>query len=119
MLFMRKKDRSLRMCIDYRQMNKVTLKNRYPLTRIDDFFNQFEGYSNFFIINLHLSYHQLRVKDCGIPKMVFQTRYGHFKFVVMLFGLTNALVMFMDLMNKVFKPYLDTFVVVFLDGILI
>ena len=102
-LFMRKKDGSLRMCIDYRQLNKVTVKNRYPLPRIDDLFDQLQGASYFSKIDLRSGYHQLRVRECDIPNTAFHTQYGHFKFLVMSFGLTNAPAAFIDLMNHVFK----------------
>ncbi|KAH0773627.1 hypothetical protein KY290_010764 [Solanum tuberosum] len=100
-LFVKKKDRSLRMCIDYCKLNKVTIKNKYPLPRIDDLFDQLQGASYFSKNDLTSSYHQLRVRDVDIPKMAFRTRYGHYEFLVMSFGLTNALVAFMDLMNRV------------------
>ena len=118
-LFVRKKDGSLRMCIDYRQLNKVTVKNKYPLPRIDDLFDQLQGASYFSKINLRSGYHQLKVRECDIPKTAFQTSYGHFEFFVMSFGLTNAPAAFMDLMNRVFRPYLDIFVIVFIDNILV
>ncbi|GJV46443.1 putative reverse transcriptase domain-containing protein [Tanacetum coccineum] len=118
-LFVKKKDRSFRMCIDYRELNKLTIKNRYPLPRIDDLFNQLQGLSVYSKIDLRSGYHQLRVRDEDIPKNAFRTRYGHYEFQVMPFDLTNAPAVFMDLMNRVCKPYLDIFVIVFIDDILI
>ncbi|GKF24820.1 putative reverse transcriptase domain-containing protein, partial [Tanacetum coccineum] len=118
-LFVKKKDGSFRMCIDYRKLNKLTVKNRYPLPRIDDLFDQLQGLSTYSKIDLRLAYHQLRVRDEDIPKTAFRTRYGHYEFQVMSFGLTNAPAVFMDLMNRVCKPYLDKFVIVFIDDILI
>ncbi|GJY56783.1 hypothetical protein Tco_0455898 [Tanacetum coccineum] len=118
-LFIKKKDGSFRMCIDYRELNKLTVKNRYPLPRIDDLFDQLQGSQFFSKIDLRFGFHQLRVHEDDIPKTAFRTRYGHFEFTVMPFGLTNAPAVFMDLMNKVCMPYLDKFVIVFIDDILI
>ncbi|GJU51729.1 putative reverse transcriptase domain-containing protein [Tanacetum coccineum] len=118
-LFVKKKDGSFRMCIDYRELNKLTVKNRYPLPRIDDLFDQLQGSSVYSNIDLRLGYHQLRVRDEDIHKTAFRMRYGHYEFQVMPFGLTNAPDVFMDLINHVCKPYLDKFVIVFIDDILI
>nr|GFA28917.1 putative reverse transcriptase domain-containing protein [Tanacetum cinerariifolium] len=100
-LFFKKKDGSFRMCIDYREFNKLTVKNRYPLLRIDDLFDQLQGLSVYSKIDLRSGYHQLRVREEDIPKNTFRTRYGHYEFQVMSFGLTNAPTVFMDLMNRV------------------
>ena len=118
-LFAKKKDKTLRLCIDYRQLNRVMIKNRYPLPRINDLFNQLIGARVYSKIDLRTSYHQLRVRDTDIPKIAFRARYGHFAFTVMPFGLTNAPAAFMDLMHRISQPYLDQFVVVFVDDILI
>nr|GEV39859.1 putative reverse transcriptase domain-containing protein [Tanacetum cinerariifolium] len=113
------KDGSFRMCIDYRELNKLTIKNHYPLPEIDDLFDQLQGSSVYAKIDLRSSYHQLRVKDEDIPKTAFRIRCRHYEFQVMPFGLTKAPTVFMDLMNHVCKPYLDKFVIVFIDDILI
>ncbi|GKE74082.1 putative reverse transcriptase domain-containing protein [Tanacetum coccineum] len=118
-LFVKKKDGSFRMCIDYWELNKLTVKNRYPLPRIDDLFDQLQGSNVYSKIDLRSGYHQLKVREEDIPKTTFRTRYGHYEFQVMPFGLTNAPAIFMDLMNLVCKPYLDKFVIVFIDDILI
>nr|GEV54854.1 putative reverse transcriptase domain-containing protein [Tanacetum cinerariifolium] len=118
-LFLKKKDGSFWICIDYRKLNKLTVKNRYPLMRIDDLFDQLQGSRIYSKIDLRFGYHQLKVCEEEIPKTAFRTRYGHYEFQVMPFGLTNALAVFMDLMNRVCKPYLDRFVIVFIDDILI
>ena len=107
------------MCIDKRQINKVIVKNKYPLLRIEDLFDQLKGAGVFSNIDMRLGYYQLRVKDVDVSKTIFRTRYGHYEFLVMSFGLTNAPVAFMDLMNRVFRLYLDLFMEVFIDNILV
>jgi hypothetical protein len=118
-LFVQKKDGSQRMCVDYRSLNDVTVKNKYPLPRIEDLFDQMRGARVFSKIDLRSGYHQMRIRPSDIPKTAFSTRYGLYEFTVMSFGLTNAPAYFMNLMNKVFVEYLDRFVVVFIDDILI
>ena len=118
-LFAKKKDKTLRLCIDYKQLNRVTIKNRYPLPRIYDLFDQLRGARVYSKIDFCIGYHRLRVRETDVPKASFRTRYGHFEFIVMLFGLTNAPAAIMDLMHRVFQPYLDQFVVVFVDDIVI
>ncbi|GKD18672.1 putative reverse transcriptase domain-containing protein, partial [Tanacetum coccineum] len=115
---MKKKDGSFRMCINHRELNKLTVKTRYPLSRIDDLFDQLQGACHFSKIDLRSGYHQLRVHEDVIPKTAFRTGYRHFESTVMPFGLTNAPVVFMDLINQVCKPYLGRFVIIFIDDIL-
>ena len=119
MLFFKKKDGSMRMCIDYQELNKVTIKNRYPLPRIGDLLDQLQGAQVFSKVNLRSGYYQVRVKEEDIPKTSFWTRCGHYEFLVMSFRITNAPAVFMDKMNRVFHEYLDQFIAVFIDDILI
>jgi hypothetical protein len=118
-LFVKKKDQSLRLCVDYRPLNAVTVKNKYPLPRINILFDQLAGAKVFSKVNLCLSYHQIKIRPEDVPKTAFSTRYGLYEYLVMSFGLTNAPAHFMYLMNSVFMPELDKFVVVFIDDILI
>ena len=119
MLFVKNKDGTLRLCVDYRQLNKMTVKNKYPLPRIEDLFDQLKGASVFSKTDLRSGYHQLRIKDTNVHKIVFRTRYGHYEFLVMPFGLTNGPTTFMDLLNRVFRLYVDRFYMVFIDDILV
>ena len=119
MLFVKKKDSSMRLYIDYRDLNQVTIKNKYPLLRIDDLFDQLAGARVFSKIDLRSGYHQLRIRAGDIQKTAFRSRYGLYEFVVMPFGLTNASTLFINLMNQVFRYFLDRFVVVFIDDILV
>ena len=118
-IFVNKNDGIMRLCIDYSQLNKMTIKNRYPFPCIDDLFDQLRGATMFLKIDLRSRYHQVRIKDKDIFKTTFRNRYGHYEFVVMPFVLANAPAIFMCLMNNVMNKYLDKFVVVFIDDILI
>jgi hypothetical protein len=118
-IFVDKRDGGRRMCGDYRNLNNVTIKNKYPLSRIQDLSDQVKGAGVFFKIDLRSGYHQIKIKEEDIPKTAFVSRYGHHEYLVVPFGLTNALAIFMNLMNKLFMNYLDKFVIVFIDGILV
>jgi hypothetical protein len=118
-IFVLKKDGTERLCVDYRALNEVTVKNKYPLPRIDDLFDQLRGACVFSKIDLRSGYHQLKIRECDISKTAFVSRYGLYEYIVMSFGLTNAPAYFMYLMNKVFMEYLDKFVMVFIDDILV
>jgi hypothetical protein len=119
MIFVPKKDGTQRLCMDYRALNEVTVKNKNPLPRIDDLFDQLRSACVFSKINLRSGYHQMKIRECDILKTAFVLRYGLYEYTVMSFGLSNALVYVMYLMNKVFMEYLDKFVVVFIDDILV
>jgi hypothetical protein len=118
-LFVEKKDGSKRLCVDYRALNAVTIKNKYPLPRIEVLFEQLKGAKIFSKIDLNSGYHQLRINEEDIEKTTFSTRYGHYEYIVMSFGLTNAAAAFMEAMNRMLHEYLDDFIIVFLDDILI
>jgi hypothetical protein len=118
-IFVLKKDGTQRLCVDYRALNEVTVKNKYLLPRIDDLFDQLHGVCVFSKIDLRLGYHQLKVRECDIPKTTFVSTYGLYEFTVISFGLTNAPAYFMYMMKKVFMEYLDKFIVVFIDDILV
>ena len=119
MIFVDKKDGSQWMCVDYRSLNEVTIKNKYPLPRIDDLFDQLRGAYVFSKIDIRSGNHQLKIQNSDIPKTAFTTRYGLYEYTIMSFGLTNGPAYFMYLMNKVFMEFLNKFVVVFIDDILI
>jgi hypothetical protein len=119
MIFVLKKDGTQRLCVDYHALNEVTIKNKYSLPRIDDLFDQLHGACVFSKIDLQSGYHQLKVRECDIPNTAFILRYGLYEFTVMSFGLTNAPAYFMYMMNKAFMEYLDKFVMVFINDILV
>jgi hypothetical protein len=118
-LFVKKKNGTLRLCVDYMGLNTLTIKNKYLLPLIDELFDQLQGSCCYSKMDLRQGYYQVRIKEEDIPKIAFNTHYGHYKFVVMPFGVTNALAVFMDLMHRIFSPFLDKFVVIFIDDILI
>ena len=118
-MLVKKKDASSRLCVDYRELNKLTIKKKYSLPRIDDLLYQLKGAGVFSKIDLRSGYHQILVRPEDVKKTAFRSRYGHYEYVVMPFGVTNALAVFMDYMNRIFRPWLDKFVVVFIDDILI
>ena len=117
--FVKKKDGSLRLCIDYKMLNRVTIRNQYPLPMIDELFDQLQGSRVYSKIDLRSGYHQLRVQESDVPKTAFRTRYEHYEFLLMPFRLSNGPATFMDLMNRVFQQYLDRFVIIFIDDILV
>jgi hypothetical protein len=118
-LFVKKKDQSLRLCVDYRPLNTITIKNKYPLLRIDILFDQLASAKVFSMVDLRLGYHQIKICPEDVPKTAFSTRYGLYAYLILSFGLTNAPAYFMYLMNSVFMPELDNFVMVFIDAILV
>jgi hypothetical protein len=118
-IFVLKKVGTQRLCVDYHALIEVTVKNKYLLPRIDDLFDQLYGVCVFSKVDLQLGYHQLKVRECDISKIAFVSRYGLYEFMVISFGLTNAPVYFMYMMNRVFMEYLDKFIVVFIDDILL
>ncbi|CAN6441290.1 unnamed protein product [Victoria cruziana] len=118
-LFVKKKDDTMRLCIDYRMLNQATVKNKYPLPRINDLLNQLGGTSVFSKIDMRSGYHQVHISKADVPNTAFRTRYSHYKFLVLPFGLTNVPAVFMDMMHRVFREYLYRFVIVFIDDILI
>lgn len=118
-LFVKKKEGAMRLCIDYRELNKLVVKNKYPLPRIDDLFDQLQGAAIFSKIDLHFSYHQLKIKEDGVAKFTYRTRYSHYEFLVMSFRLSNEPAAFMDFINSAMRPFLDQFVIVFIYDILV
>ena len=118
-LLVKKKDGSMRMCVDFRALNQLTIKNKYPLPRVDELFDQLGGARYFTELDLRSGYHQIRIREQDVPKSAFRTKFGHYEFLVLSFGLTNAPAMFMSHMDEVLHPYIGKFIVVFLDDILI